>query len=195
MLTLIMQLRECLLKCPLEGDYARKAWRIHVVNQLDALVKEALHCHILGAYRCLKFILEIAFQSVYLKEKYGDRLDSDEAFRDLQRRSKKAMSFSVRMITDMKGLPGPYKRKFLRAYLRLGEYTHPSFNVLQDESVSEFKETKDERCLERVRADIAETLDILIYVFARYWNRGCLMPLLKTCESLGMELCLKALKR
>ncbi|MEZ0248955.1 MAG: hypothetical protein ABWJ97_06750 [Thermoproteus sp.] len=69
---------------------------------------------------CLKLLIEIGIQLHYMR-----RFPPEERPKVFRRRGKRAVAFNISML-ERSGLPGPYKRKVLRAYLKVSSYVHPS---------------------------------------------------------------------
>ena len=129
----------------------------------------------------LKLCLEIMFQLKYFKDKYDKDLE-DNFIRELSKRSRKGSSFSIRMLTESKGIPGKYKKDFLKIYLKICSYVHPSYEFLLSEQ-------------QKINVDnlLLEFLDVLLYVLLT-----CYGPEGRTCDICrehGLKHCLRKCSR
>ncbi|MGC9169324.1 MAG: hypothetical protein ACP5HD_01085 [Thermoproteus sp.] len=69
---------------------------------------------------CLKLLIEIGIQMRYMR-----RFPPEARLDVLKRRGRRGVSFNMSML-ERSGLPGPYKRRVLRTYLKVSSYVHPS---------------------------------------------------------------------
>ncbi len=76
---------------------------------------------------CLKLLMEIGIQLLYMR-----RFKPEARMYVLRKRSKRGLAFNMSML-ERSGLPGPYKRRILRTYLKIASYVHPSAEALQGE--------------------------------------------------------------
>lgn len=85
--------------------------------------------HIVDYVRDLRLLLETAIQATYLYMKH--RGDQKAIESELRRREKTATIFNAKMISRIPGLHGIIKRRILRLYLKLAEYTHPTNKLVE----------------------------------------------------------------
>ena len=70
---------------------------------------------------CAKALIEAAIQALYMSQvEPGRRMEV------LSRWVRRGSAFSMSMLERAKGVPGPVKRRVLRAYLRVAELVHPT---------------------------------------------------------------------
>ncbi|NPB00133.1 MAG: hypothetical protein GXO10_02045 [Crenarchaeota archaeon] len=133
MITLIREVLKVLdeLSRSVETEYEKKILLI-IKNILESYEK-CYNCNNKISITILSFLLklclEIAFQLKYFKDKFSNR-PVEDFIRELYKRSKKGSSFSIRMLTDSKNIPGKFKKDFLKTYLKICEYVHPSYNLI-----------------------------------------------------------------
>ena len=94
----------------------------HLINRLKNLCDER-RC----AALCAKAILELAIQMLYMSQ-----FEPSKRMSVLSRWARRGASFSISMLAKSRGVPGPVKRRVLRAYLRVAEYVHPSPSGFQE---------------------------------------------------------------
>lgn len=102
------------------SDYEKavKRFALDVLNKCKNAEGLELAC-------CLKLLMEIGIQILYMK-----RFKPEARMDVLKRRSERGVAFNMSML-ERSGLPGPYKKRILRTYLKIASYVHPSVEALQ----------------------------------------------------------------
>ncbi len=131
-----------------------------LVRDLDTCIEK--NCPLLCLYSILKVSYETAVQETYYKL-IG--VNSDEFQRILSKRSREYASFKTWMITKLKGVDGVTRKKLLRLYLTLSNYTHPSARLYKGLEVDEEL--------------ILQVMDAIVYIVtlgsSNYLQRLCRM--------------------
>ena len=126
------KLLEDLVKCVDSLQAATGAERI-LLKLLQKLIKNLIENitkgqDIVSCCAYLKLTLETTILLKYLREKYRD--NQEGALRELQIRSRKGQSFSIRMLTDSKHIVGRIKKEILNTYLDVCRFVHPSSDLI-----------------------------------------------------------------
>ncbi len=121
-----------------EYEKAAKTFALKMLERCErAIDRFELAC-------CLKLLLEVGIQLAYMR-----RFKPEARLEVLRRRSRRAVAFNMSML-ERSGLPGPYKKRILRTYLKVSSYVHPSLEALQGEIPDEL---------------VAKAVEILVMIY------------------------------
>ncbi|NPA70342.1 MAG: hypothetical protein GXO26_05975 [Crenarchaeota archaeon] len=144
-----------------QSEYEKKA--LIILKNLLTLFEKCYKCvdkfSTIILFFLMKLCLEIAFQLKYFKDKFSNK-SVEEFIKDLYRRSRRGSSFSIRMLTDSKDIPGKFKKDFLKIYLKICEYVHPSYSIIFSNI--------DKNIVEELFRDF---LDTLLYILLACYGR------------------------
>lgn len=162
-----------------QDTYSYKVWKEILPKFLKKILNFQLIDYELIFY--LRFIFETVIQFFYMKQKYN--LNSEMIWKDLKIRENKGSSFSIRMITDMRDTPGIIKKEFLKHYLQLAEFLHPSYKVIQ---CVDLNKCTDMNMIEQL---ILKTIDLILYIYLRVY--GVDQKICSLCHEYDLKRCLK----
>ncbi len=153
-----------------------------IISMLIEILRSVLKC-----YNCenslrinivsflFKFSMELIFQLKYFKDKLSKKT-VEEIMKELSRRSRRGASFSIRMLTDARDIPGKYKKDFLRIYLRICNNVHPSYSALLSKSGED-----------DIKMLFIDFLDVLLYMLILCYGRR--EDICEICRSLSLYHC------
>ncbi len=167
-------------------NYENRVWRKVIPRLVDKMRKAILENDIIVIAVTAKLIIEYISQIKYLIDKFGHNEDKFQL--DIKRRTRKGQSFSIRMITDAKGIPGPIKKYILSVYLHFAKYVHPSedltFILTSDRDVQMY--------VQKILQEIHKLLDVTLYIYIAMY--GASADLCALCYDISLEKCLKKCK-
>ncbi len=143
------------------SEYEKRALLMikNILNSFEKCYECSNELSIIILFFLLKLCIEIIFQLKYFKDRFSEK-SIEDFIRDLHKRSRRGSSFSIRMLTDSRDIPGKFKKDFLRTYLKICEYVHPSYSM--------FFSNIDKRIIDDVLLDF---LDTMLYVLLTCYGR------------------------
>ena len=96
----------------------------------------------------------------------------------------------------MKDMPGPYKKRFLKLYLRVSEFVHPSIQVIYNTNLTKFSGFCSNDVVDNLKRDFLNIVDVVLYVLLRLYRDKIthVEQIREFCTNLNLELCCKGLK-
>ncbi len=153
-----------------------------VIRRLLELLDRGLDLISCCAY--LKLILETVILLRYLREKYGN--NAEAAFRELQSRSRRGQSFSIRMVTDSKHIAGRVKKEILNTYLDVCQFVHPSSTLVN-------ALLKDQEDYDIVQELVRRVSDYVLYLLLLTFGKN--EHICEVCSEYGLQRCSKYCSR
>ncbi len=178
---LLRKITEIISRETYSTSYEKKIWTNVVPKLLGRLCRALEEKDLLQIALYSKLIVEYLAQIKYLRDRYNN--DDEKFFSDLRKRTRRGQSFSIRMITDAKNVPGPIKRKILNVYLYFAQFVHPSENLTSYLVASSGNLPVDLICY------LSRLLDVILYLYMlMYGIRDSLCDL---CVRGSFEMCSK----
>ncbi|RLE94737.1 MAG: hypothetical protein DRN04_02390 [Thermoprotei archaeon] len=94
---------------------------------LKQSLKHANQKDSLAAYTYLRACLENILEIYYIYSKYG--AFSQNGFSELIKAKKRGRAFTLKIINQFKGVPGPFKKKIAKTYIEVSTKLHPPFKL------------------------------------------------------------------
>mgnify|MGYP000409697182 CR=1 FL=1 len=95
-----------------------------LVNDLEECFPDK--CSTFCIYALLKLLYETILQKAYY---ILQDISEEDFYKIIRKRTKAYASFKATMITRLKGVNGVFKKKILKTYLKVSQYTHPSITI------------------------------------------------------------------
>ncbi|RLE81321.1 MAG: hypothetical protein DRJ52_04480 [Thermoprotei archaeon] len=81
----------------------------------------------LAAYVYLRACLEHILELYYIYSRYSQI--SSEGLKELLKLKRKGRAFTLKIINQVKGIPGPFKKKIAKTYISIATQLHPPFEL------------------------------------------------------------------
>ena len=181
-LSLLKKLQEALTGRAYSTSYESKVWRQVIPTLISKLCKAITERDIIQVALLLKLLIEYFSQVKYFIDRFSH--DDDKFMLDLRRRSRRGQSFSIRMITESKNVPGPVKKKLVNLYLEVSKFVHPS----EELTVALTSERREDLFWEII-SSVDSIVDLLLYLYMSVY--GVSESVCKLCLEYSLERCLK----
>ena len=160
-------------------------WNKVITSLLRNSLLYLLLCNYIAVISSLKLALETSLVFLYVKEKIMKEKDHEEIIEFIRKRSRGGKVFTLKMVKQIPGIPGPYRTRIVNVYVKLSYLHHPTHKVFSNVEylIPQYSSNIFDKCINLLIA----TYDIILYILLKYFGDSVEFKLLQDVQNLIKE--------